>query len=55
MITGAGWQWAPPTSLVLDPGQGRNYTLRFTLADDVRSIDAQLLQRQRPVANAVPG
>lgn len=50
-----GGPWNPGTSLTLQPGQSKNFTLRLTTAPSLRDVDATLLAYNRPVANAVPG
>lgn len=47
--------WNPATSVVLRPGQSREYGVRFTVASSIRSIDATLRKLQSPTAIGVPG
>jgi len=48
-------QWNQPTSVILKPGESRNYGVTFLLADSVREIDQTLEQADRPVSIGVPG
>ena len=49
-------QWQPPSSLVLQPGERKEYALRLALADGgPASRDALLLRAGRPVLHGVPG
>ncbi|HEX9151550.1 MAG TPA: DUF5695 domain-containing protein, partial [Flavobacterium sp.] len=48
-------QWNSPTSLVLQPGEAKSFSLKFVLVDEIKNIQATLLQNERPVAIGVPG
>lgn len=48
-------QWNEPTSSVLQPGEAKNFALRFVLAPEIRKIEETLTREQRPVAIGLPG
>ncbi|WP_316830119.1 DUF5695 domain-containing protein [Pedobacter aquatilis] len=48
-------QWNTPTSIILKPGETRNYALQFILAGAAKDIESKLIENKRPVAVAVPG
>ncbi|MBC9796345.1 DUF5695 domain-containing protein [Sinomicrobium weinanense] len=48
-------QWNVPTSVTLRPGDSRNYTLKFVLADDIRKVPDVLAEQSRPVVTGIPG
>lgn len=48
-------QWNKPTSEILQPGESRDYSLKFILADAIREIPDVLAQQNRPVAVGIPG
>ena len=47
--------WNTPGSVRLNPGDSREYGLKFVLADSLRDIEPTLQQHDRPVAVGVPG
>jgi hypothetical protein len=47
--------WNNPTSLILRPGESKNYGLKFILAHSIRSIEETLIKNNRPVAVGIPG
>ncbi|SMO87430.1 DUF5695 domain-containing protein [Gracilimonas mengyeensis] len=47
--------WNPPTSEILNPGETRNYSLKFVLSDSIRDIESTLIEQERPVAVGLPG
>lgn len=48
-------QWNSPTSLTLQPGESKSFSLKFVLVDEIKNIQSTLIQNQRPVAIGVPG
>src|SRR5690606_19309801 len=48
-------QWNTPTSIVLKPGENKEFALKFTLAKDLRSISDRLVEHQMPVGVGIPG
>lgn len=48
-------QWNSPTSLILQPGESKSFSLKFVLADEIKNIQSTLIQNQRPVAIGIPG
>ncbi|AMP99687.1 hypothetical protein AY601_2805 [Pedobacter cryoconitis] len=48
-------QWNTPTSLILKPGETRNYGVKFIVSGTVKTIEQTLEKNQRPVAISVPG
>src|SRR5688572_4674284 len=47
--------WNPPTMATIAPGAARSYGVKFLLADEIRKIEATLVNHQRPVAIGIPG
>lgn len=47
--------WNHPTMARLNPGETREYGLKFVLAPSLRGIESTLLNHSRPVAVGVPG
>ncbi len=47
--------WNRPTSVRLNPGESRNYGLKFVLSESLRDIENTLIRYQRPVAMGIPG
>jgi hypothetical protein len=47
--------WNKPTSVVLQPGEVRNYGLQFILSGTVRNVESTLVKNSRPVAVGIPG
>jgi hypothetical protein len=47
--------WNPGSTDTLAPGATRSYGVRFLVADEIRDIEATLLEHDRPVAIGVPG
>ncbi|KAF8711946.1 hypothetical protein RHS03_01649, partial [Rhizoctonia solani] len=50
-----GGPWNTPSSVTIEPGDTKEYTLDFLVADGVRTIDDRLSQAGRPVAYGIPG
>ena len=48
-------QWNSPTSLTLQPGEAKSFSLKFVLVDEIKNIQSTLIHNQRPVAIGVPG
>ncbi|MFD2035028.1 DUF5695 domain-containing protein [Belliella marina] len=48
-------QWIEPTSAIIEPGKSYVSSLRFLLADDLKSIEPTLVANDRPVAVGLPG
>lgn len=48
-------EWNEPTSAILQPGEVRNYGVKFLLANSVRDIENTLIKENRPVAVGIPG
>jgi len=48
-------QWNTASSLLLKPGESREYGLKFILADSIRGIEKRLAEAKRPVAVGIPG
>ncbi|WP_417360592.1 DUF5695 domain-containing protein [Galbibacter sp.] len=48
-------QWNTPTSAFLKPGEAKEFALKFTLANDLRSISERLVDHHLPVAVGIPG
>jgi len=48
-------QWNTPTSLILQPGETKSFSLKFVLVDQIENIQAGLIQNEHPVAVGVPG
>ena len=48
-------QWNEPNSFVLNPGDRKNFSLRFVLAENIKNIQDKLLEEGRPVAVGIPG
>ena len=47
--------WNEPSSMMLAPGEQKNFALKFVLAPSIREIEQELLDRGRPVAVGLPG
>jgi len=47
--------WNVPTSVVLKPGEKKNFGVRFVLAGTPENIEKTLLLNNRPVAVGIPG
>jgi len=47
--------WNKPSSLILKPGDSREYGLKFIIAPDIRGIEQGLRTAGRPVAVGIPG
>lgn len=47
--------WNPPTSQVIQPGDYRDYGVKFLLSDTIRDIESTLIENHRPVAVGIPG
>ncbi|UCS92488.1 hypothetical protein KZP23_17575 [Echinicola marina] len=48
-------QWNPPTSLVLQPGERKDFALKFVLAAGIEKIQEKLREEKRPVTRGIPG
>lgn len=48
-------QWNKPTSVVLQPGEEKDFALSFVLADEIKKIEDKLIEEERPVAVGIPG
>ncbi|HLV62772.1 DUF5695 domain-containing protein [Galbibacter sp.] len=48
-------QWNPPTSMILKPGEEKEFALKFTLANDLRSISDRLSDHKMAVGVGIPG
>lgn len=53
------WQgvepWNEPTSMKLQPGESKNYALKFVIAPSIREIEDELVRQNKPVAVGLPG
>lgn len=47
--------WNAPTSTFLQPGQTKSYGIKFSLVDEIRSIESALRSHSLPIANSIPG
>ncbi|MBE0676222.1 MAG: hypothetical protein IH591_16315, partial [Bacteroidales bacterium] len=47
--------WNQPTMVRLNPGESREYGVKFILAESIRDIEPTLVRNNRPVAVGVPG
>ena len=47
--------WNTPTSIILKPGETKEYGFKFLLADSIKGIEKTLIANNRPVAVGVPG
>jgi hypothetical protein len=48
-------EWNQPSSLILKPGEEKNFALKFVLTDKIQNIQQKLIAEKRPVAVGVPG
>ncbi|MDZ7739230.1 MAG: DUF5695 domain-containing protein [Bacteroidales bacterium] len=48
-------QWNHPQSVRLNPGESREYGVRFVLSPTIRDIETTLISHNRPVAVGLPG
>lgn len=48
-------QWNEPTSVLLKPQEAKNFSLKFLLSEEIKTIEQTLSQQSRPVAVGVPG
>ena len=48
-------QWNHPNSVRLNPGESREYGVRFVLSPTIRDIESTLISHKRPVAVGLPG
>lgn len=48
-------QWNTPTSLTLEPGASKNFSLKLVLVDEIKNIQKTLIEKERPVAIGIPG
>ena len=51
----AAQPWNKPSTLILKPGESKEYGLKFVLSPDIRSIEKTLTDSGRPVAVGIPG
>jgi hypothetical protein len=47
--------WNVPTSIVLQPGEAKEFGLKFLLADSIKGIEHKLIENKRPLAVGIPG
>jgi len=48
-------QWNAPRSLILAPGETKNFALKFVLAEGIEDIQNTLKKEERPIATSIPG
>lgn len=48
-------QWNTPTSSFLKPGELKTFSVRLTLAPEIKKVQQQLTEKDMPVAVGVPG
>jgi len=48
-------QWNRPRSVVLQPGETKNHSLKFVLAEGIKEIQGKLVEENLPRAIGVPG
>lgn len=48
-------QWNSPTSVLLQVGEVKNFSLKLVLVNQIENIQAGLIQNERPAAVGVPG
>lgn len=48
-------QWNNPTSLILQPKETKNFSLKFVLSEGIKNIQETLVKQEHPVAVGVPG
>ena len=48
-------QWNMPTSSFLKPGEFKTFSVRLTLAPEIKKVQQQLTEKDMPVAVGVPG
>ncbi len=48
-------QWNNPTSLILQPKETKNFSLKFVLSEGIKNIQETLVKEEHPVAVGVPG
>ena len=48
-------QWNKPTSLVLQPKETKNFSLKFVLSEGIEGIENTLIKEEQPVATSIPG
>ncbi|MEC7784294.1 MAG: DUF5695 domain-containing protein [Bacteroidota bacterium] len=48
-------QWNTPTSSFLKPGELKTFSIRLTLAPEIKKVQQQLTEKDMPVAVGVPG
>lgn len=48
-------EWNVPTSVTLEAGQSKTYSLKFLLSNSIREIENTLAANGRPVAVGIPG
>jgi len=47
--------WNKPSSVMINPGETKEYGVKFLLADAIKHIESTLTANQRPVAIGIPG
>lgn len=48
-------QWNTPSSMVLSPGESKNFSIRFVLADSIAGVPQKLAEVGHPVGIGIPG
>lgn len=48
-------EWNQASSLILKPGEEKNFALKFVLTDKIQNIQQKLIAEKRPIAVGVPG
>lgn len=48
-------QWNTPTSLILEPGKSKSFSLKLVLSEGIENIQTTLKEEQQPVATGIPG
>jgi hypothetical protein len=48
-------QWNTPTSLILEPNESKNFSLKFVLSENLETIPKTLVEEKQPVATGIPG
>ena len=47
--------WNPASSEILEPGESRDFSVRFLLSESIRDIEPTLIKNEKPVAVGFPG
>ena len=48
-------QWNTPSAVLLDPGESKNFSIRFVLSDRIADVSKKLAEVGHPVATGIPG